>query len=105
MVHLQEVPQLLHSAQENENPSRVLVQAPPKRIFGFKHMSDQFVQNRCDSLNLYIFQVLHSSVWQCQEVADFLSESSQTYGIESREEENVLQRMTTDISDVSKSVG
>ena len=68
-------------------------------------MSDQFVQNRRDSLNLYIFQVLHSSVWQCQEVADFLSESSQTYDIESREEENMLQRMTTDISDVSKSVG
>ena len=77
---------------------------PPKRIL-YRHMSDQFVQNRCDSLNLYIHQLLHSSVWQCQEVWDFLSEKSEVYGIESREEENVLQRLKSDIEDVSKSVG
>ncbi|QDZ18518.1 Phox-associated sorting nexin [Chloropicon primus] len=78
---------------------------PPKRIFGFTHMSEQYVQNRCDGLNLYIHQLLHSSIWQCQEVADFLSEGSDVYGIESREEENVIRRLGTDISEVSKSVG
>lgn len=76
---------------------------PQKRIFA-RHMSDQFVQNRCDALNLYIHQVLHSSVWQCQELSEFLSENSEVYGIQSREEENVLQRMTTDIADVTKAV-
>ena len=78
---------------------------PPKRIFGFTHMSDQYVQNRCDGLNLYIHQVLHSSIWQCQEVCDFLSEGSEVYSIESREEENVIRRLGTDISEVSRSVG